>query len=762
MNRGRWLGSRLFLLGFFTISLLAAPTNAQRLKDGCFDAKKLSCSPPSNPIDYPTDLTAEDICTRLANETFPAGTEVFYWNTFHADHLNAIDSDSEYCQLIELYYHKCSFCLDGIDYQLCVDRSDAPLCGGMPSREEVLLDTSGNYSQFKSEEDIDALCEALDIHFYFDIAVEIEVPTTVELCRSVSLVKHLCPGYCDGDCFDPAVYPPGNSCDPQYFTNTSLDVVDLCTDIIYFAFAEVGREIVLDVSQHASYLSYFYDGDPWCDQLRQAYSQCAWCAETQCFTEDNPPTCDPPESKGLRLRGTNTYYHQSVIDVEKMCYQMYHYNTLDTDYIWEGLIAPGDTTFCDQARQVFHLCYWCVSTDGFCPSGIDCNATVALPHDFQSPTLKALELPMPPLLEEENLLSDYPFEADHGLDCDLVYMYWNETQLDPFSSINCFDNIFLAQLCPDDFCPIAAAEAAADAEYLGASTTPQKRALIWVSRTSALLSFGGASYILWDILHQPKLRDTVYHQLLLGMATFDSITAIAWGFSTLPIDTQQMDHVEGAKGNAATCTTQAFFIQLGFTSIFYNVSLAVYYVLVVVHSWREFQLMKVRLYMHALPLLLGLGLAFGGIPIYSAMEYSCHVLPPPDGPLWQVLVFVVLPVDIAIVAITSLMFVVYGAVRKQAKKARKWNLGSGVSNTIEDAVFWQCLSYMMAFYSSWPILNAVYLASVDVNGPLGLTLLVAFLAPLQGFNNWCVYMRPKIKKQSFSRWILKSPNRLLQ
>ena len=58
-------------------------------------------------------------------------------------------------------------------------------------------------------------------------------------------------------------------------------------------------------------------------------------------------------------------------------------------------------------------------------------------------------------------------------------------------------------------------------------------------------------------------------------------------------------------------------------------------------------------------------------------------------------------------------------------------------------VFWQCLFYALAFYITWPILFSVYLASVDLNGPLGLTLTVAFVAPLQGFNNFLVYIRPR-------------------
>ena len=115
------------------------------------------------------------------------------------------------------------------------------------------------------------------------------------------------------------------------------------------------------------------------------------------------------------------------------------------------------------------------------------------------------------------------------------------------------------------------------------------------------------------------------------MAVFDIITALAWAFATAPIDQDGGGYVEGALGTETTCRTQAFFIQFGFTSIFYNVSLALYYLLVVLYNWREFQLKKIRLYMHLVPVLLGLGLALGAIPSYHWLEYGCHILPLPDG-----------------------------------------------------------------------------------------------------------------------------------
>ena len=129
---------------------------------------------------------------------------------------------------------------------------------------------------------------------------------------------------------------------------------------------------------------------------------------------------------------------------------------------------------------------------------------------------------------------------------------WEE----PYALEICFDEIYLGRLCPVQFCGYEEAQAI-DKNYLGATTTAQKRALIWLSRVSAILSFFGNLYIIVDCLKDVTKRRLVYHQLLVGMAAFGMVTAFAWAFATLPIDAEEAGHVEGAKGNEATCMAQA-------------------------------------------------------------------------------------------------------------------------------------------------------------------------------------------------------------
>lgn len=324
---------------------------------------------------------------------------------------------------------------------------------------------------------------------------------------------------------------------------------------------------------------------------------------------------------------------------------------------------------------------------------------------------------------------------------------WESEFEDTVLLSSCYKDLFVHRQCPKEFCGIQVESL--NQNYLGATSTGQKKALVWSSRAAAFLTFLGASFILYDILIDPKKRSGVYYQLLIGMALFDIVTALAWCFATAPLDEKEAYYVFGAKGTEATCKAQAFSIQLGFTSIFYNVSLATYYVLVVGYGWKEFQLKPLVRYLHGLPLLAGLGLAFGGIPVYHWIEYGCHLETLPDADLWVVMVFVVAPLGISILCITGSMIVVYVTVRKQAAKAKKWRLGANKKKSkkpsLEQEVLEQCVFYVLAFYVTWPILFSVYLKSIDVGGPIGLTVLVAFVAPLQGFNNFLVYVRPRIK-----------------
>jgi hypothetical protein len=325
-------------------------------------------------------------------------------------------------------------------------------------------------------------------------------------------------------------------------------------------------------------------------------------------------------------------------------------------------------------------------------------------------------------------------------------------------------------------------------QYLGAKTQAQKVALAWVPRISASLSLFGSSMIICDILRDKNKRGSVFHGLMVAMSVFDIFSSIAWALSTLPIPEYEFGEpsaIYGAKGNKATCKTQAFFIQLGYTSIFYNMSLSFYFLLVVRYGMRESQLKKLQLWLHIPALIVGFALAFGGIPVYGNHLWGCYVSPPPlEEPYYKNVIFAAICTAIAILTVN--MVLVYWSVRKQMLAARKsrmsWvgrndsslagnaaasgdlpmnldasdasfqprrrDMGEMVIQKMERQTFWQALFYLAAFYLTWPILLAptfIQRGGEGDNYPFTLTVLI--LAPLQGFLNFIVYARPRILKR---------------
>lgn len=177
-------------------------------------------------------------------------------------------------------------------------------------------------------------------------------------------------------------------------------------------------------------------------------------------------------------------------------------------------------------------------------------------------------------------------------------------------------------------------------------------------------------------------------------------------------------------------------------------SLSLYYLLVIAYRWRESQLRNIRYFLHGIPLTVGTTLAFGILPVHSWIEYGCHLLPYPDGDLWKIVLFAVLPIGFSVLCISSTMILVYCIVRRTDEASRRWRFGASPASkkaSMRSQVFWQAILYTVSFYVTWPIMLAVYVSGADTrSNSFGFAVLVAFVAPLQGFSNFLVYIRPRM------------------
>ena len=559
---------RCLLLTLF----LSHPIEAQRLKRGCVEAGgPLTCES-RHVTNNLVDLNeAEEVCAKLVLEIIPE--DITLDVTQHTNYLDSIKEDDPWCHKFRKYYGNCMFCHPD-DLNSCGTAARYARCAGKMSLEDVM---EIEKERFQSAEDINNTCTALEqVAVIWTEWFPWNIPTTVDFCERLVLIKHLCPGSCDGTCFDPVSHPP--SCDKGSNPSSSNNSRDTnssssehwfktCTKIYNQAFLEADMGYMqLSIKNQTDYLRAIQDdthlgqNNSFCLQAREAYSHCFWCSEQRCFGDHWPATCRiPPEFYNLS--------NDQNIDEDQLCEELYSAmeteRAYDVDYTnvtnYEVLI-PDNNDFCDLARLVFHRCWWCAPSVSkgwgllnetvridFCLPESACGSPVALPSDFESNTLKSMGMTMAaPYLAQNNSQDS----------CDKIYEHYMANWVEPHSLLSCFDEIYLGRLCPVQFCGYKPAKTI-DKNYLGATTTAQKRALIWLSRVSAMLSFVGALYIIVDCVKDAAKRKLVYHQLLVGMAVFDMVTAIAWAFATLPINKDEAGHVEGAKGNEATCMAQA-------------------------------------------------------------------------------------------------------------------------------------------------------------------------------------------------------------
>ena len=296
---------------------------------------------------------------------------------------------------------------------------------------------------------------------------------------------------------------------------------------------------------------------------------------------------------------------------------------------------------------------------GFCGCpGIDNHCTICPDRPFPA-EFKDKELPMF-LLREVGLDQDVGFP----ITCELAISF--ETQILASSHACKQANLQNFQCgCSDEW------------NYFSADTETKKVALAWIPRVVGLFSFIGSTLIVSDVLRDAKRKRHLYNQIMVGLASFDIISAIAWMLSTLPNDTEDPFPIYGERGNHTSCKIQGFLHQLGIGSIFFNLSLCMYYLLCIPFGWRETRLKRYRFWFFLVPTSLAVGFACAAIPYYSTIVHGCHLAPPPLTEYWWPLwTFYLGPVFFVIGTVTLVMGYVYYCVRKQSRLSNKWRFSN--------------------------------------------------------------------------------------
>ena len=254
----------------------------------------------------------------------------------------------------------------------------------------------------------------------------------------------------------------------------------------------------------------------------------------------------------------------------------------------------------------------------------------------------------------------------------------------------------------------------------------------------------------------------------------DFSASAAWFFTTWPIP-RGTPGVFGAVGNQQTCSAQAFFAQFSLSTVMYNTSLAIYYVLVIVKGWKDDEVAKIEPFLHvnAIAWGLGTGLASLGLTLFNQVGWDCWISAAPlgcqeswnspdgtttcvrgdNGSLYQ-WAFYYAPLWFCIVLVSGLMYWVYYAVRAQETKMNKYKpttpghqsrLHKTNSRQISNhkKVQKQAFYYVGAFFVAWLFPTIFQLIIVTTNTfPFPLLFLTALFVPIQGLLNLIVFLRP--------------------
>ncbi|CAJ1953969.1 unnamed protein product [Cylindrotheca closterium] len=164
-----------------------------------------------------------------------------------------------------------------------------------------------------------------------------------------------------------------------------------------------------------------------------------------------------------------------------------------------------------------------------------------------------------------------------------------------------------------------------NSKYLPPFSLEQQMVLALVPKITAIPSIVGSVYIVQHVLRSSKRRQRTYHRLLAAMSTMDFIYAIKTFVSTWP-------NPEGtgylASGTTETCEAAAVLGHGGsLSSILYNGSLTLYYLLTIAFSWRLDKIKRIEPFLHGLPLVIGWSTAFATLPmnLMNPIGWTCWI-----------------------------------------------------------------------------------------------------------------------------------------
>lgn len=278
----------------------------------------------------------------------------------------------------------------------------------------------------------------------------------------------------------------------------------------------------------------------------------------------------------------------------------------------------------------------------------------------------------------------------------------------------------------------------------------QSVVLSLITSISGCLSVLGSSSIMYMILSDRERKlGRPYHRLMLMMSCFDAIQSLAFAVAPLPLPRE--DGVYGAHGNSSTCTFQGFIMTLGVAVPLYNSGLNMFYMLTILYNFSSERFAKYEPAIHATAIIVPFSLAV----FFTATDHMRQrvLVCIPRSKLSMIILVGLHSVNLLICI--STMISICCKVTFQAKRMTRYTYARRNSTTRVDRItsernetIKQACLYFFAFVftHTFPGIQSLILRGREgIEPPFTLNVLSAIFYPLQGFWNFCFYIRPAVK-----------------
>lgn len=292
---------------------------------------------------------------------------------------------------------------------------------------------------------------------------------------------------------------------------------------------------------------------------------------------------------------------------------------------------------------------------------------------------------------------------------------------------------------------------------------------------SSGLSLLGSGTIVYLVLKQSRLHETIYHRIVFGLSCMDLVVTVA--VILQPFLLPSYTRLPFASGQIATCDGVAFLLHYYLGSYIYSCELSLYFLFMIRYNISEVALAKTfEPFIHIVPVLVptlfgiyGLTtqqfnpdpvFAFCDISVYPSNCLDVDSIECERGLSYAALrIFLNSVVLLAVLIGTVSTWLVYWTVQQRIKRSRRHSFvvasyATNIDNpqqlkrirSVAWQAFWYTAAYLNAVLIFFFLPFAVQLDGTgrvqNTTGLFALVTLLYFLFPLQGFLNCLVYLRP--------------------